>query len=181
MLPEPLELTESWDLAAVRDVAAMVPVPKSPAASPSQVDERPVSDSEDQPDVVTGDGTAATAGSSDSYPHATEAVTAEHPESALLVDGPLPPTHVKLTQIDWARELLDRARWSEAESILSQLVEEASLPVAEIDSVLEEATRLSPTAELAWKLLGDFRMRTSRPQAAAEAYLMAADHVSTSE
>ena len=105
----------------------------------------------------------------------------EQPDQTQPAAEPLSPARAELTQIDWVRELLNRGGWTEAERTLHELVEEASHPIAEIDSVLEEATRLAPIAGVAWKLLGDFRMRTSRPQAAAEAYLKAAEPASNGE
>lgn len=133
--------------------------------------------------AATGDAPESVAGGEDGRDRAPETVDVveEQPEPAQAATGSLSPTRAELTQVDWARELLDRASWAEAKHALHELVEEASLPIAEIDSVLEEATRLEPIADVAWKLLGDFRMRTSRPQAAAEAYLRAAEHVSAGE
>ncbi len=79
------------------------------------------------------------------------------------------------TQIDWARELIRREDWREAERVLREIVEDDALAAADVDGLLEEAAGSPAFAATGWQLLGDFRMRTRRPQAAAEAYLRAAD------
>ena len=85
------------------------------------------------------------------------------------------PEGAAFTQIDWARELIRREDWREAERVLREIVEDDGLPAADVDALLEEAAGRPAFAATGWQLLGDFRMRTHRPQAAAEAYLRAAD------
>lgn len=85
------------------------------------------------------------------------------------------PDGAAFTPIDWARELIRREDWREAERVLGEIVEDDGLPQVDVDALLEEAADLPAFAATGWQLLGDFRMRTRRPQAAAEAYLRAAD------
>lgn len=85
------------------------------------------------------------------------------------------PDGAAFTQIDWARELIRREDWREAERVLREIVEDDGLPAADVDALLEEAAGCPAFAATGWQLLGDFRMRTHRPQAAAEAYLRAAN------
>ena len=84
------------------------------------------------------------------------------------------PDSAAFTQIDWARELIRREDWREAERVLREIVEDDELSQLDVDALLEEAAESLALAAAAWRLLGDFRMRTHRPQAAAEAYLRAA-------
>ena len=80
-----------------------------------------------------------------------------------------------LTELDWARELLRRERWSEAEQVLAEIATNGDFPPHDVDELLESAAEQAALRIPALRLLGDYRMRTSRPQAAAEAYLRAAD------
>lgn len=89
-------------------------------------------------------------------------------------DSPAAPDGAAFTQIDWARELIRREDWREAERVLREMVEDDELSPADVDALLEEAAEAPALAAVAWGLLGDFRMRSHRPQAAAEAYLRAA-------
>lgn len=90
-------------------------------------------------------------------------------------DSEAEPDGTAFTQIDWARELIRREDWREAERILREIVDDDGLPQADVDALLEEAAGRPEFAATGWQLLGDFRMRAHRPQAAAEAYLRAAD------
>ena len=85
------------------------------------------------------------------------------------------PSGAAFTQLDWARELIRQANWTEAERVLREIADNEKLPPAGVDALLEEAAAQPMLAATSWQLLGDFRMRTRRPQAAAEAYLRAAD------
>ena len=85
------------------------------------------------------------------------------------------PSGAAFTQLDWARELIRQANWAEAERVLREIADDERLPPASVDALLEEAAAQPMLAATSWQLLGDFRMRTRRPQAAAEAYLRAAD------
>lgn len=80
-----------------------------------------------------------------------------------------------LTELDWARELLRRECWSEAEQVLAEIATNGDFPPHDVDELLESAAEQAALRIPALRLLGDHRMRTSRPQAAAEAYLRAAD------
>lgn len=84
------------------------------------------------------------------------------------------PDGAAFTQVDWARELMRREDWREAERVLREIVGDDGLSQPDVDRLLEEAGETPALAAVAWGLLGDFRMRTHRPQAAAEAYLRAA-------
>ncbi len=180
---EPLAPGESSIDASVQTASAVTSAEQAPLPFERERTTRSRDAAVDADAAATSDVPESVAGGDDGRDAAPPTVDAveEQPEPAQSATGPLSPTRAELTQIDWARELLDRASWPEAERTLHEMVEAASLPIAEIDSVLEEATRLSPIASIAWKLLGDFRMRTSRPQAAAEAYLRAAEHPSAGE
>lgn len=90
-------------------------------------------------------------------------------------DSEAEPDGTAFTQIDWARELIRREDWREAERVLREIVDDDGLTQADVDALLEEAAGRPEFAATGWQLLGDFRMRTHRPQAAAEAYLRAAD------
>ena len=85
------------------------------------------------------------------------------------------PSGAAFTQLDWARELIRQANWAEAERVLREIADDERLPPADVDAILEESAVQPMLAATSWQLLGDFRMRTRRPQAAAEAYLRAAD------
>ena len=80
-----------------------------------------------------------------------------------------------LTELDWACELLRRECWSEAEQVLAEIATNGDFPPHDVDELLESAAKQAALRIPALRLLGDHRMRTSRPQAAAEAYLRAAD------
>ena len=109
----------------------------------------------------------------DAVPTAVEPLLDDQP--ATPEDEPTAtPEGAAFTQIDWARELMGREDWSEAERVLREIVEDDGLPQADVDALLEEAAGRPALAATGWRLLGDFRMRTRRPQAAAEAYLRAA-------
>jgi len=83
-------------------------------------------------------------------------------------------TGLAITPFDWARDLIRRSEWIEAKRVLQDIVSDGDFPVVEVEALLEEASDYPKLAEFGWQLLGDFRMRTERPQAAAEAYLSAA-------
>ena len=100
-------------------------------------------------------------------PEAKPAVADEEPMAELA--------GAAFTQLDWARELIRQGNWAEAERVLREIADDERLPSAGVDAVLEEAAAQPMLAAIGWQLLGDFRMRTRRPQAAAEAYLRAAD------
>ena len=97
------------------------------------------------------------------------------PEGESEAEPAAAPDGAAFTQIDWARELIRRKDWREAERVLREIVADDGLPAADVDTLIEEAAVRPAFAATGWQLLGDFRMRTHRPQAAAEAYLRAAD------
>ena len=77
--------------------------------------------------------------------------------------------------VAWAHDLIGRQQWKEARRVLSDVASDASLDAKEVDALLLKASghlELSPDA---LKLLGDHYMRTSRPQAAADAYFRATE------
>ena len=135
--------------AALRSAEAPQEAAPAPAASP--VEEAPATA---QP---VPDGPPAIA---------DEAATAEREAAS---EG------VAFTQLDWARELIRQGNWAEAERVLREIADDEKLPPVGVDALLEEAAAQPMLAATSWQLLGDFRMRTRRPQAAAEAYLRAAD------
>ena len=78
-----------------------------------------------------------------------------------------------LSKLGWARELIAQRRWREAEPLVAELVREASESPDEVESLLVDSAAIAEAPPGFWKLLGDFYMQSSRPQAAAEAYLRA--------
>ncbi len=129
------------------------------------------------------DGAPETAPPPPASPAHQDPTAAEQPsdDGPAMPDGdpeagaPPAPEGAAFTQIDWAGELIRREDWREAERVLREIVEDHGLPQSDVDALLEEAAGRPAFAAIGWHLLGDFRMRTRRPQAAAEAYLRAAD------
>ncbi len=76
---------------------------------------------------------------------------------------------------DWARHLIEQSEWTEAERVLSDIVTANDPDVSRVDGLLLEAVAHRELRGSAWKLLGDHYMQTGRPQAAADAYLRAAN------
>lgn len=76
---------------------------------------------------------------------------------------------------DWARHLIQESNWAEAERVLTDIVSGEDADEARVDGLLLEAVAHRELRGPAWKLLGDHYMRTDRPQAAADAYLRAAN------
>ena len=75
--------------------------------------------------------------------------------------------------VAWARDLIQRRQWHEAQRVLSDVAGDTALNADEVDVLLVEATKHLELGPEVWKILGDHYMRTSRPQAAADAYLKA--------
>ncbi len=76
---------------------------------------------------------------------------------------------------DWARHLIEQSEWTEAARVLADIVRANDPDIARVDGLLLEAVAHRELRESAWKLLGDHYMQTGRPQAAADAYLRAAN------
>ncbi len=76
---------------------------------------------------------------------------------------------------DWARHLIEQSEWTEAERVLTDIVTANDPDVSRVDGLLLEAVAHRELRVSAWKLLGDHYMQTGRPQAAADAYLRAAN------
>lgn len=76
---------------------------------------------------------------------------------------------------DWARHLVENSEWTEAERVLTDIVSANYPDVARVDGLLLEAVAHRELRFSVWKLLGDHYMQTGRPQAAADAYLRAAN------
>lgn len=111
-------------------------------------------------------------------PTAPVSSTIQAPSPATrLGRNPDPPEelaeNLTITQIDWARELIHRANWIEAERVIREISSDTEVSPDDVDNLLEEAASHETIAAVCWQLLGDFRMRTRRPQAATEAYLRA--------
>ncbi len=96
-------------------------------------------------------------------------------DEAPMAEPAAGPVGAVFSQLDWARELISQENWTEVERVLREIVNDDGLPPADVDALLEEAAAQPILAAASWQLLGDFRMRTRRPQAAAEAYMRAAD------
>lgn len=86
-----------------------------------------------------------------------------------------PATGATLSTFDWARDLIERSEWAEAERVLTDIVTANDPDAARVDGLLLEAVAHRELRGSAWKLLGDHYMQTGRPQAAADAYLRAAN------
>ena len=99
-----------------------------------------------------------------------ESVSSQATSTVHLSEDPSAPV---FSTVAWAHDLIRRQQWKEARSLLSDVVSDAAIDADEVDALLLEASvhpELNPDG---WKLLGDHYMRTSRPQAAADAYFRA--------
>lgn len=95
------------------------------------------------------------------------------PESVAPEDEPAAGT--AFSTFDWARHLIEQSEWTEAEQVLTDIVTANEPDVSRVDGLLLEAVAHRELRGPAWKLLGDHYMQTDRPQAAADAYLRAAN------
>ncbi len=129
------------------------------------------------PDALPEPASALEAPSAEAASATAEPMPADQPTGPEgdTTAEPAAPEGAAFTQIDWARELIRREDWNEAERVLREILEDDALPVNNVDALVEEAAASPALAATSWRLLGDFRMRTARPQAAAEAYLRAAN------
>jgi tetratricopeptide (TPR) repeat protein len=100
-------------------------------------------------------------------------------EDLLTADAAVDPeesaTGASFSTFDWARHLIEQSKWTEAERVLADIVDANDSDTARVDGLLLEAVAHRELRGSAWKLLGDHYMRTGRPQAAADAYLRAAN------
>ncbi|MCY3749044.1 MAG: tetratricopeptide repeat protein [Chloroflexi bacterium] len=105
------------------------------------------------------------------------------PEGASDSDAPEdePAAGASFSTFDWARHLIERSDWREAERVLTDIVTANDPDVSRVDGLLLEAVAHRDLRSSAWKLLGDHYMQTGRPQAAADAYLRAANVAGRSE
>ncbi len=86
-----------------------------------------------------------------------------------------PTEGASFSTFDWARHLIENSEWTEAERMLTDIVTGNDPDVSRVDGLLLEAVAHRELRGSAWKLLGDHYMQTGRPQAAADAYLRAAN------
>ncbi|MDE2869270.1 MAG: tetratricopeptide repeat protein [Chloroflexota bacterium] len=86
-----------------------------------------------------------------------------------------PAAGAAFSTFDWARHLIEQSEWTEAERLLTDIVTANDPDVSRVDGLLLEAVAHLELRGSAWKLLGDHYMQTGRPQAAADAYLRAAN------
>ena len=99
-----------------------------------------------------------------------ESVSSQATSTVHLSEDPSAPV---FSTVAWAHDLIRRQQWKEARSLLSDVVNDASIDADEVDALLLEASAHPELNPDGWKLLGDHYMRTSRPQAAADAYFRA--------
>ena len=85
------------------------------------------------------------------------------------------PAGASFSTFDWARHLIEQSEWTEAERMLTDIVTANDPDASRVDGLLLEAVAHRELRGSAWKLLGDHYMQTGRPQAAADAYLRAAN------
>ncbi|MCY3896090.1 MAG: tetratricopeptide repeat protein [Chloroflexi bacterium] len=86
-----------------------------------------------------------------------------------------PTAGASFSTFDWARHLIEQSEWPEAVRVLTDIVAANDPDEARVDGLLLEAVAHRELRGSAWKLLGDHYMQTGRPQAAADAYLRAAN------
>lgn len=125
------------------------------------------------PDAVTPPANDATSVSPDAA--ATAVSEPDEPATAAVPELDEPATAAAFSTFDWARHLIERSDWAEAERVLTDIVNASDLDASRVDGLLLEAVAHRELRGATWKLLGDHYMRTGRPQAAADAYLRAAN------
>jgi len=89
--------------------------------------------------------------------------------------SPTPAARAPSTRAAQVRAVLPTGSPDLLRSALHAMLADPDADRGEVESVLVEATAIPGVRGLAWKLLGDVRMRAGRPQAAATAYLRAAE------
>ena len=92
-----------------------------------------------------------------------------------IAESDEPATAASFSTLDWARHLIERSEWTEAERVLTDIVTANDPDTSRVDGLLLQAVAHRELRGSAWKLLGDHYMQTGRPQAAADAYLRAAN------
>ena len=92
-----------------------------------------------------------------------------------IAESDEPATAASFSTFDWARHLIERSEWTEAERVLTDIVTANDPDTSRVDGLLLQAVAHRELRGSAWKLLGDHYMQTGRPQAAADAYLRAAN------
>ena len=92
-----------------------------------------------------------------------------------IAESDEPATAASFSTFDWVRHLIERSEWTEAERVLTDIVTANDPDTSRVDGLLLQAVAHRELRGSAWKLLGDHYMQTGRPQAAADAYLRAAN------
>ena len=103
------------------------------------------------------------------------AVTAEDATADSAAADDEVTARASFSTFDWARHLIEQSEWTEAVRVLTDIVAANDPDEARVDGLLLEAVAHRELRGSAWKLLGDHYMQTGRPQAAADAYLRAAN------
>ena len=92
-----------------------------------------------------------------------------------IAESDEPATAASFSTFDWVRHLIERSEWTEAERVLTDIVTANDPDTSRVDGLLLQAVAHRELRGSVWKLLGDHYMQTGRPQAAADAYLRAAN------
>ncbi|MDE2902546.1 MAG: tetratricopeptide repeat protein [Chloroflexota bacterium] len=142
------------------------------ASSPSAGDDAPVAPEPLRRDDSAGPQESPDVGepSADAAPRTAEDATAD----SVAADDE-PTAGASFSTFDWARHLIEQSEWTEAVRVLTDIVAANDPDEARVDGLLLEAVAHRELRGSAWKLLGDHYMQTGRPQAAADAYLRAAN------
>ena len=129
------------------------------------------------PEQLRLDESASRQESRDLGEPSTDAVplTTDDATESSVAEEDAPAAGASFSTFDWARHLIEQSEWSEAERVLTDIVAANDPDEARVDGLLLEAVAHRELRGSAWKLLGDHYMRTGRPQAAADAYLRAAN------
>ena len=161
-----------------REGQAEIPGEHDVRVQPSQMEEG-LPDSEAPADA---DGSLSTAGDDAVVPPEQLRIddVAGEPESRDMAAAPVashdePTAGASFSTFDWARHLIEQSEWTEAERVLTDIVTANDPDVSRVDGLLLEAVAHRELRGSVWKLLGDHYMQTGRPQAAADAYLRAAN------
>ena len=165
-------------------VASAVAGSESPSAAPQddRTDDRGQARRlPDDPAVSTAqprlaDAAAEPVSREDPAPRAAQVAPVDADVTA--IPGPDPneaAPAASFSTFDWARHLIQQSEWTEAERVLTDIVTANDSDISRVDGLLLEAVAHRELRRSVWKLLGDHYMQTGRPQAAADAYLRAAN------
>lgn len=148
-------------------------VPRDSAGSVSVADEKAAASSEQ---LRLGDVAGEPESRDPAEPSADDTRTAASDAAAEgVARTDEPAAGADFSTFDWARYLIEQSEWTEAERLLTDIVTANDPDVSRVDGLLLEAVAHRELRGSAWKLLGDHYMQTGRPQAAADAYLRAAN------